>query len=481
MTPLFFSWSELAQITAGSWLVAPPPPAAVGTAALAGVTAIVDDSRLVQPGALFVAIAGTNIDGHTLLTSAVAAGAAAVIVQQAPAAAIEQLLRAGAVACLQVDDSLRALQHLAAAHRQRQRQLRMVGITGSSGKTSTKEMLAAILEQVWPGAVAKTCGNTNNHFGVPRNLLQLHSEQQAAVLEIGTSGPGEIAELTRLVRPQIGVICSIGAAHLERLQSLDGVAREKAALLAGLEPEGVGVIPATSVHAPILHAALGARRYLTFGDAEDADVKVTYLGAAASGGSRLRLCWRHGVSVEFDWQLAGRHMASNAAAAAAAATALDIAPAAIAAGLGKVRLPGMRMQQLEHDGVVWINDAYNANPDSMRAALIWFAEAAESFAPVVVLGDMFELGSSCGHEHRQLLEFACEQLPQALLLAVGARMGAAAAALAVPHCPDASAARQWLYPRLRPGMRVLLKASRAMALEQLLPALSRPAQAPVVS
>ncbi|MFA4945080.1 MAG: UDP-N-acetylmuramoyl-tripeptide--D-alanyl-D-alanine ligase [Lentisphaeria bacterium] len=469
-----FTGGELARITGGRWL------GWEGAAPAVAVRGVSDNSREVRPGMLFVAIRGETADGHRYIAHALRAGAAAVVAERTPDAAAAALLREGRQPLLLVPDALKAFQELARAHRQRFPALPVIGITGSCGKTSTKEMIAAVLEAQFPGAVLKTEGNTNNHFGVPRNLLRLTPHHQAAVLEMGTSHPGEIAALARLVEPGIAVICNIGHAHLEHLRDLAGVAREKGAIFAALPADGTAILPATAAHAEILRRLAGNRRLLTYGPAT-ADVQVTYLGATAAGYG-LRLTWNcHSppVSVEFTWELGGAHQALNAGAAAAAAAALGIPPDRVVQGLRACRLPGMRMAVQELDGVLWANDAYNANPDSARASLQWFREVtvtAPATERLVILGEMRELGAAAATAHRELLRFAADLFPGSPLWGIGAEMERAAATLGLENLrtfPDWATAKPELERWQHPGLRVLLKGSRGVGLENLLPAAAR--------
>jgi UDP-N-acetylmuramoyl-tripeptide--D-alanyl-D-alanine ligase len=463
-----FSWDELAAITGGAWLL---PPAADR----AGVTAVFDDTRAILPGSLFVAIRGESVDGHGYLDRAVTAGAGALCVERLSDATPDALAawRAGRVAVLQVPNSLTALQELARAHRGRFPDLPVVALTGSCGKTSTKEMLAAVLAARWPGAVLKTEGNTNNHFGVPRNLLRLGPEHRAAVIECGSNHPGEIALLTRLTMPTIGVVSNIGRAHLEFFGDLAGVAREKGSIYDGVPATGAIVYPAEAAHVEILQAKAGARRTWRFGTAVADDVWVRYEGAADGGAFAFALgCPKQGWERRVTWGLGGAHQAANAAAAACVGLELGLSPELIAAGLANTRLPGMRMEVTEAAGVHWVNDAYNSNPDSARASLAWFAEITAGHPAaqcIAVLGDMREMGAASPAEHVDILRHALTLRPGWQLMPVGAQMTAAAAALGLNAWPDAAAAQAALAPRLRPGLWILLKGSRGIRLESLLP------------
>jgi UDP-N-acetylmuramoyl-tripeptide--D-alanyl-D-alanine ligase len=462
-----FTGEDLERITGGAWQT-PPPGAECGFR----VTSVVDDSRVVKPGAVFIAIRGEFSDGHQFIPQAVGAGAAAVCVETAPAPEIAALMTKRCVACLRVDSTLATFQQLARVHRIRFPGLRVAAITGSSGKTSTKEMIASILEQHWPGAVLKTDGNTNNHFGVPRNLLRLARQHRAAVFELGTSRPGEIATLVSMVVPYVGVVSNIGPAHLEFLGDLGGVAREKGCILAGTASDGVAVYPAETEHADTLRGLAGTRRTLTFGRCGAADVAVEY-GGYKAGRFQITLAWRaDGTRRTFDWTLGGEHQALNAGAAAAAATAMGLSPDEIVTGLKACTIPGMRMARRQHNGVEWFDDAYNANPASVRAGIRWFAEITADAAPnsrMLILGDMRELGGNADAEHRQLLDWVHENMPDAELILVGAAMSAAASGRGLRTFPDSATARTHVAEAVVPGKCVFVKGSRGVRLERVFP------------
>jgi UDP-N-acetylmuramoyl-tripeptide--D-alanyl-D-alanine ligase len=435
-------------------------------------TAVVTDSRADCRGALFVALKGDRFDGHDYLPAALAAGAAGVCVE---ADRLAGLKLPADLPVLAVDDTLAAYQRLATAHRRRLAAgLKVIALTGSSGKTSTKEILRAILVAAHgPEAVLATEANTNNHVGVPQNLLRLNEKHRLAIIEMGTNHPGEMAVLSRIAEPDLAVIVSIGRAHLEFLGDLAGVAREKSAIWSRLRPGGTAMMPADGAETAILAAAAAPFRTLRFGETPDADLRVEYRGGTLAG-ARLRLTWQGGEGCDVEWAVPGRHQARNAAAAALVATALGLTPEAIAGGLVACRLPGMRMRIRRERDVIWVNDAYNANPDSVAAGLEWLADAVAAASVgrcFLCLGDMLELGNTGTAAHADTLAAARARLPDADILAIGPAMSAAVAKFAADprlHAfADAPAAAAWLRPRLAPGALVYLKGSRGMALERI--------------
>jgi UDP-N-acetylmuramoyl-tripeptide--D-alanyl-D-alanine ligase len=333
-------------------------------------------------------------------------------------------------------------------------------------------MIAAVLERKWPGQVHKTAGNFNNHFGVPRTLLELTPDHRAAVIEMGSNHPGEIAVLVRLVEPEIGVVSNIGNAHLEFFRDLKGVAEEKGDILAGTAATGVCILPAEAPNAEILHRKAGNRRIVTFGDSEWADLLAEYQGMEDDQYVVQLTCLMRRQRDTLRWDIGGAHQALNAAAAASVGLAAGISLSESVAGLAACELPGMRMKVVEIDGVRWVNDAYNANPTSMRAGLGWFGDLLTKTpdAPhMLVLGDMLELGPDGATAHREMLEWARTRLPQARILAVGPLMEAAAQACGLDCAPDSTVAAEMVREWATPGSLVFLKGSRGIALEHCLP------------
>ena len=469
-----FSFDELARVTGGVWLDLPPPT-------VPGITTVTDTTCDLPSGALFVAIRGERTDGHEYLPAAIAAGAGAVCVDGRELGADTlAALRAAAVPRLRVNDTLSAFQELARAHRLRFPQLMVVAITGSCGKTSTKEMLAAVLERRYPGAVLRTEGNTNNHFGVPRNLLRLTPEHAGAVLELGSNHPGEIAGLVRLVEPQIAVVSNIGRSHLKYFVNEAGVAREKGAIFSRLPADGTAVYPANAKHADILRTRAGVHRQVTFADAgAKADLCVEYLGPRDAAFEVKLFQPATGAAVVFAWGIGGAHQACNAGAVAAVGTVLGVPLERIGAALAGCRLPEKRMEIREVEGVFWFNDAYNSNPDSAAASVSWFAELTAKAPPTdcaLVLGDMLEQNEAEQQTlHLELLRQARQRFPAAVIVPVGKLMTAAAGEIGGFRAfPDAASAKPYVLSLLKPGFRILLKGSHGIHLDTLLPGAAKP-------
>jgi UDP-N-acetylmuramoyl-tripeptide--D-alanyl-D-alanine ligase len=390
------------------------------------------DSRNIAPGDLFVPLRGERFDGHDYLSQAVRNGAAACL--------SDEVVAGLPVPVVRVEDTLRALGDIAAAYRL---QLKgpLVAITGSAGKTTTKEMLASILERIGPGL--KTAGNFNNLIGLPLTLMKLQPDDQWAVLEMGTSALGEIERLTEIARPTIGVITNVGAAHLETLAGLDGVARAKGELVAGLQG-GVAVVNLDDPRVAVLPIANGVKK-LTYGLAEEADIRAEAI-------------------VEEDNRL-GFTLVTRSARV----TIDDIV-----GGLDAFRPVAGRMNlfPLTCGGLV-LDDCYNSNPLSATAALDALKKLDGRGRRIAVLGDMLELGPAAQELHRELGEKAAAVAD--LLIAVGSFSEAVCAGAVkagmnsdrVERLGSAGDAATLLQDILRPGDLILVKGSRGVKLEQV--------------
>jgi UDP-N-acetylmuramoyl-tripeptide--D-alanyl-D-alanine ligase len=458
-----FSAAELREATGG----------AVRAAAPGAARGVSTDSRAIGEGELFVALVGPSFDGHDFLGEAFRRGAWGAVVERG-ALGREQVGRQLAAwpgrAVVAVGDTGRALGDLAAFHRRRL-PVRVVGITGSNGKTTTKEMAAAVLGRRW--RVHKTAGNFNNLVGLPLTLLRLGAEHEVAVLEMGMNRPGEIRRLAEIAAPEIGVVTNVTAAHLEGLGTLAGVIAAKAELLEALGAAGTAVLNADDPSTPALAASFRGRRLL-FGRSPAADVRAEQI-AAGPHGTAFTLATAAGRA-RVELGVFGEHNVLNALAAAAAGIALGADLAAVRDGLAVAQGVGMRFELRAYaPGVTVINDAYNANPASMRAALRTLGSVPRPGRLAVVLGDMLELGDQARAAHAALGREAAAAGPD-LLLVVGefrdtvaaAAREAGLAAPAVLAAADADAAARVLGPWLRAGDLVLLKGSRGMRLERVL-------------
>jgi UDP-N-acetylmuramoyl-tripeptide--D-alanyl-D-alanine ligase len=420
------------------------------------------DSRTLPVGALFAALRGERFDGHVFCGAAADRGACALLVEHPVPIALPQII---------VPDSLRAL---TACARERRRSFHrpVVAVTGSNGKTTTKEMIGAILGRKEPCLVTR--GNLNNHIGVPLTLLGLRHEHAHAVIEMGANHQGEIAHLVSIAQPDIGVVTNAGAAHLEGFGSLDGVAAGKGELFAGLPAAGVAVINADDQYAASWRAAAAGRRVLTFGIDQPAEFSAHVVGSSVQpAGPRLEFDLISPIGTSrARLDLAGLHNLRNALGAAAAAHAAGAPLDDIVAGLADVRPVSGRLEfRPAVNGAVLVDDSYNANPASLKAGLDAFR--AFNGARWLVLGDMMELGPSSDELHAEVGRYAKESGIQRLL-AFGPRSKSAASAFG----PGADwfetldelidEARRTLTPEVA----VLVKGSRVNRLERFMAALT---------
>ncbi|MHB8835576.1 MAG: UDP-N-acetylmuramoyl-tripeptide--D-alanyl-D-alanine ligase [Candidatus Methylomirabilia bacterium] len=468
-----FGVTEILAATGGVLHAGPPE----GSEA-AGVST---DSRSLVRGELFVALSGPReqpvrivLDGHRFVGAALRGGAWGVLVE-GQALQREELVRELAAwpgrAVIVVPDSLRALGDLAAYHRRRM-PARIVGITGSNGKTTTKEMAFAILAARL--RVLRSEGNLNNLVGLPLTLLGLEAGHEAAVVEMGMSRAGEIRRLAAIAAPQVGVVTNVGPVHLEGVGGFAGVAAAKAEIFEEIAPGGTAVLNADDPATPGLAERWAGNR-IGFGLSAAAAVRAENIASAAQG-TAFTLVLPDGERARVQMPWLGEHNVRNALAAAAAAHCLGADCAQIGAGLMQARPAAMRFEiSTCPPGVTVVNDAYNANPASMRAALAAFALLPAAPRRALVLGDMLELGAAAPAEHQGLGRVAAQTAP-ALLLAVGAfaeRVAEGARAEGLPAsalatAPDAEAAAHLLAGWLRRGDLLLLKGSRGVRLERIL-------------
>ncbi len=461
----FLSPSEMASITGGRWLDAPP----------ADITGIGTDTRDQLNGRMFVALRGERFDAHEFLGEAATQGAVGCMVDRPNVVApIPRLL---------VNDSLIALQALATVWRQRLPKALCIAITGSAGKTTTRRLVEAACAAFGPTHASPK--NFNNHLGVPLTLLSAPPETQFLVLEIGMNHPGEIEPLARMAAPRVAMVMNAGTAHLEGLGSREAIAREKATLARGLQPAGLLVVQGDHDH--LLAAALreplpaGGKVY-GFGVRGLNAFRMVHREQRADGAQTITAFTPSGV-IHMDLQLSGAHNAMNALGALAALMGLGLSADRVVAAMATVAPADMRMARSDMGGISIFNDAYNANPDAMLAAIATFAELTGTMQRrVVALGDMLELGEQSDELHAMVgrhLGRAFAAGPPDVFLACGKNGTHFVRGLVevAPHAAfEISADLQQdsarLAARLRPGDAVLVKGSRGSGMERLVTAIS---------
>jgi len=436
------------------------------------VRGVSTDTRSLKPGQLFVALSGPRFDGNTFAAEALERGAAGLVLRRSAGGGAPAFPGAGDVPVAWVEDPRRALADLARWHRNRL-DAAVIGVTGSCGKTTTKNMLVELLADHLE--VTGSPASFNNEIGVPSTVLAAPRSSQALVVEMGTNAPGEIAALARIARPTAGIVTNVGAAHLEGLGSVEGVAREKGALAAAVPPEGFVVLNADCRWTSFVRG-LCAARVLTFSIDGDGDLDARDVWFHA-GGTTFRLRTRADSGDggrEVTSPLLGLHTVQNLLAALAACLGLGLALDAVLPAVARLRDGRRRMERVEVGGLTLFDDSYNANPESARASVRVLAGWHGHARRVLVLGDMCELGAQAEAQHREVGRFAA-QAGLDLLVLVGdqARHSALAAlaaglpARAVVHLPDARAAAAAVPELLAEGDVVLVKGSRAMAMERV--------------
>ena len=457
-----FSADELARIVGGEILRDSRRP----------IRGAAVDSRAVRPGEIFVALPGERTDGHRFLAAAASAGAAALLVTHLPEGVHPAAL--GDVAVIRVDDALAALWAAAAAWRLRFDPL-VVGVTGSIAKTSTKEAIAAVLSTDL--TTLRSEGNRNNEIGLPLTVLQLGPEHRAAVLEMGMYVGGEIADLARIGRPEIGVVTAVQAVHLSRIGSLDAIERAKGELVEALPPDGVAVLNADDERVRRMASRTKAPALL-YGFAADADVRAEDVRSAGLDGMTFTLAMaplrsRVGEPVRLPVAIPGlgRLSVHNALAAAAVGHAAGLAPGSIVRGLAAGWVAPHRGIVHRLPGLTIVDDAYNASPGSVLAALELLAGLPGR--RVAVLGEMLELGEAAEAGHRSVGAAAAATADLLVVVGEGARgiaEGAREAGMVAGRIlvvADREAAHEALSDALAPGDVILVKASRGIELELL--------------
>ncbi|MBM7867516.1 UDP-N-acetylmuramoyl-tripeptide--D-alanyl-D-alanine ligase [Heliobacterium gestii] len=470
-----------------------------GAALLSGSAVV--DSRQVAPGDVFFALPGEKVDGHDYVPAALAAGAAAAVVRCCDDDWIASLTPGQGL--IVVKDGLQALQDCARAYRS-QLTIPVIAVTGSTGKTSTKDLLAAAIGARFD--VMKSPGNFNNEIGLPLTLSGVQERHEALVVEMGMRGEGQITALCDIARPVVGVLTNIGPVHMELLGSIEAISRAKGELLRSLPAQGTAIVNGEDHRAvaeslrcrcPVVYVATsaealaeGLRRGGVNAEATVQAIWATKVTSRGEQGSCVTgaigsfipglAAGKRESAFDFVLPLPGRHQVANALLAMAAARAIGVATDTAAGGLAQARLSSLRWETRSLDGAMTlINDAYNANPAAMTAALTTAAELARSNRLVAVLGDMYELGAEAPEHHRQVGRRAA-QLAAGLLVAVGElgayiAEGALAAGMArerIHRFADAETAAAALPGLVKEKDLILIKASRGMRLERVAQALA---------
>lgn len=435
---------------------------------------VVIDSRKVKGGEIFIALEGEHTDGHHFVRQAFENGARCAVVNREWYECQEPLTDSAGFDYVVVADTVEAMQKLAKLYRLKFG-IPVIGIGGSNGKTTTKEMTASVLRSRY--CVHSSEGNLNNHLGVPLTLFGLRPEHEMAVVEMGINHPGEMELLTSIAGPTHGLLTNIGHEHLEFLRDLDGVAQAETALYRYLQ-ENRGVMFVNSDDERLYDAATGLANTVFYGNSQpDAGARAEDIRMNGAGNALFTLC-SPGGKVPVTLQFAGRHNVANAVAAAAVGLHFGLSPQEIAAGLEclKPELGWKRLEFQDAGGITVVNDTYNANPDSLRHALDLLCEMPASGKRVAVVGDMLELGDVSEAEHREIGRYAAglERLDTLYTFGEQAELCCReAGAKCSGHFTEEESLQELLNTSLKPGDVLLLKASRGMRLERFAEGLIR--------
>jgi UDP-N-acetylmuramoyl-tripeptide--D-alanyl-D-alanine ligase len=430
------------------------------------VSRVSTDSRTLQPGDLFVPLRGENFDGHKFVAQASERGAVGAMVEESWKGAAPKTF-----ALIRVPDTLAGYQNFAANYR-RSLPLRVILITGSNGKTSTKDFVAATLSRGF--RVTKTEGNFNNHVGLPQTMLAASASDEIAVWEIGMNHPGEIAALSKLAAPDVGIITNVGLAHIEFMGSREAIAAEKGALAEAVSADGTVILNADDPYSQGI--AERTRAKVILAGIENGSVRATEVTQSASGCEFTILEGAHRCRAQLP--VPGIHMVQNALLAVATGRAFGLSLEDCAAGLASTPLTKARLQIKEIKGIQFIDDSYNANPDSMKAALRTLVELDADGRRVAVLGEMGELGEESERGHREVGE-AAAALGIDELIAVGvagaeiARAAQQAGLRKSISVQEAEEAAELLGETASPGDLILVKGSRSARMERVLEAFSK--------
>jgi UDP-N-acetylmuramoyl-tripeptide--D-alanyl-D-alanine ligase len=422
------------------------------------VVSISTDSRTVRADELFAPLRGENFDGHNFIAQTIERGAAGAIVDKSWRGDVPSEF-----VLIRVDDTLRAYQQIAAAYRNLLG-LRVVCITGSNGKTSTKDFVASVLARRF--RVTKTEGNFNNHVGLPRTILSASRGDELGVWEIGMNHPGEIAPLARLAAPDVAIITNIGVAHIEFMGSREAIAQEKGELAAAIDENGTVILNADDEFSESIAKRVRAR--VIRAGIRNGEIRAEEIRQSSEGTEFTILERAHRARAQLP--VPGLHMVQNALLAVAAGRVFGLTLEECAAGLAATPLTKARLQMREINGVQFIDDSYNANPDSMKAALRTLAELETDGRRIAVLGEMGELGSESERGHREVGEVAAEvALDQ--LITVGKTAAAIAKAAGLTKSLTAKTheeAADWVTENTSAGDLVLVKGSRSARMERVI-------------
>ena len=464
-----YSFNELSSATNGNW------KNLTSDISKSEVKSVITDSRSNCRHSLFLALEGDKFDGHNFIKQAIEQNASALCVNKDK---YKYLNIPSDIPVLLVKNTLTAYQKIATHNRLRLENITIIALTGSNGKTSTKDILLNILtSEFGSDKVYATKANTNNHIGVPLNLLSINKNHRFAIIEMGSNHPGEIAILASIAKPDIAAITSIGPSHLEFFKDLHGVAKEKSAIFScfNKNKKNNAIIPSDCPEHDYIVSLIPANIPITtFGSTTNSDIKLTYKSSNLSS-SNFSLKWKNDDNNYLvKSKLVGAHQASNATAAASIAHSIGISRKNIIKHLLNASVEGMRMKISIHNKITWINDAYNSNPLSTKAGIDYISEIDNSTEIkndiYIILGNMLELGKKTINEHISILEYACRLPSNVTICCVGNIMNEAAIKLSnsrINSFGNNLEVINYLKKTIQPTNIVYLKGSRGAKLEEI--------------
>ncbi|HJO94122.1 MAG TPA: UDP-N-acetylmuramoyl-tripeptide--D-alanyl-D-alanine ligase [Victivallales bacterium] len=472
-TTHLFTFNELKEYSAGTWKN-------ISDNTNKTVRHITTDTRSDCSNSLFLALRGVNFDAHDFLDNAVNSGATALCLEKGR---YDTDSLPDNLPILEVNNTLKAYQDIAKNYRATLNDLTLIAVTGSNGKTSTKEILKGILSQEFgEDAVYATRANTNNQIGTPLNILNINPRHKYAVIELGTNHPGELDVIASIAMPDIAIITSIASSHLEFFINLHGVAEEKSNILNHFHKskrENLVVLPSNILKYKPIRDKLNNIRYMTYNNTDSpSDITYNYISTDLETTS-YSLSWHDCFDDNLvRWSIPGKHQIANAAAAATAASFLGIQNKDVCRHLTKCKLSGMRMKINRINNTHWINDAYNANPDSTKAGLEYISDilvTGKFKTSYIILGDMLELGENAVKSHYETIRYAQYLHPDAIIILIGDFMKKAFSQIKfeasdkteIIHLANIEEASEYLISNIGENDMVYLKGSRGMKLESI--------------
>ena len=456
-----FTVTQIAEICEGTFLTKQ-------TEKILSIHEVITDSRQELANKAFLAFCGERFDAHDFIDDVLKKKPALIIVSKDLQAETIKNAEEQCCSILKVTDTLLAYQEIAHANLLAHPECKVIGITGSTGKTSVKSIISQVLEHYYPNEVLATIGNTNNHIGVPQNLLRLNKKHKVAVLEMGTSSPNEISRLVEIAPPDIAILTGVGHSHIGNFPEFSDLVKEKTDILRNRKESTQCIIHESVLPLLDTQADLKNLNPLVYGESKELDCSIDYHHSTIDS-SNFTLITDHCSLFIDHCSLSGRHQAINSGAAILSLKALGLNFDKVPNALQKLSLPGGRMKIEKVKDFTFINDAYNANPQSMKASIDWFSEIKHDGRKIIIVGDMLELGKHSLDLHQKITEQLSQStLKDTVSFAVGQDSSQALKTIASTTFLDSQSAAQNIEKHLKQNDLILLKASRGIALEKII-------------